>query len=92
MITATGQINGTEIEVLITDNRNYLFDGKEDTRLEGAFKEELAAGHHMGVFFPEKNSILNYINVLENYFFDYNTPSRTDEKVPEMESMKGVVY
>lgn len=72
--------------------RNLLFNGQENLAFEDEFKEELSAEHHMGVYFPQKDSVLNYINVLENYFFDYNATATTNEDVPEMEYEQGVVY
>lgn len=92
MITATGKKNGKEIEVVITDKRNILFNDKENAEYELEFEEELDKRYHRGMFFPEKNSTLNYINVLEDHFFDFPVFANTDEEVEEMENVDGRVY
>lgn len=92
MITAVGERNGKEMEVLVTNNRSFFFDDKENIELERELKDELNMRHSMGCFFPERDSVLNYINVLQNYFFDYNALVRTDEEVEELEHEDGRVY
>lgn len=92
MISATGKINGKEIEVVITDKRNILFNDKEDLILEDDFKQGLDSGYHRGMYYPERDSVLNYINVLENHFFDLPVVAKTDEEVEEMPFEEGVVY
>lgn len=92
MITATGKRDGKELEIVITNKRNILFNDREDIYLESIFEELLDERHHRGMYYPERDSVLNYINVLEEHFFDRPVTATTDEEVEEMEYEKGVVY
>lgn len=92
MITATGIKNGKELEVVVTGKRNLLFDGEANQPYEDEFMEEVNKTHHVGMYYPPKDSVLNYLNVLENHFFDYNVAAKTNEAVEEIPYEEGVVY
>ena len=92
MIKANGRKNGKSMTVTY-DNGAWKFNGKTDIVLQTEIEVHIEMRHPVGgTFYPEKDDILNYINVLRSYFFDRWGEVETDENVPTMESEKGVAY
>lgn len=57
----------------------FFFNNREDEFLETEFRNILKLRHSIaGTFFPEENSMMNVLNVIQYYFFD-STPEITIE-------------
>lgn len=90
---AVGKKDGRKLTVEYVDGK-FLFDGLENILYESEMKFELGRQHPFGgTYFPEKDSDLNIINVIGNYFFDFNTQvDFEDAEIEEMESEAGRIY
>lgn len=92
-ITATGKKDG-KIVKLVYEDGEFTFNGRHKTIYEQEIEWHRKAGHPVGeAYFPPKDSLLNLINVIENYFFDRNTVAEvTGVDIEPMESIEGRVY
>lgn len=90
---AVGKKDGKNLKVEYNDGK-FLFDGLENILYESEMKFELGRRHPFGgTYFPDKDSDLNIINVIENYFFDFNTHvDFEDADIDEIESEAGRIY
>lgn len=92
-ITATGQKDGKTVKLIYEDGE-FTFNGGHRTIYEQEIQFECRAGHPVGgTYFPPKNSPLNLLNVIENYFFDRNAVAEiTGVDIEPMECEEGRVY
>lgn len=96
MIHATGMKNGEMLEVYFSRIKNtetYTFNHRYNVTLEAEIKDELRKRHPFaGTYYPEENSELNVLNVLQHYFFDSRPEIETQGDFEEMPSEPGVIY
>ena len=93
MIKATGIRGGKPLEVVYTNEHGVLFNGEYDELLLFGLDFELSMCHAVGgTYFPKRDSTLNILNTLQNYYFDYNADVWTDEEIEEIPSVKEVIY
>lgn len=92
-ITATGQKDGKTVKLVYEDGE-FTFNGGFNALYEQEIEWHRRAGHPVGgTYFPPKDSPLNLLNVIENYFFDRNTVAEiTGAEIEPMESEEGRVY
>lgn len=87
-ITANGTFHGVMTEVTCTDGEDGLvidFDDQENGQMESIFRRELGKGHAMGgSFHPERESMLNALNVIRHYFFDDEPEIQIDGDIGEI--------
>lgn len=95
-IKASGKINGYVYEVECQDIEDELqidFDGEEDDYFEQKFREELNKRHAVGgTYYPPQESMINALNVLQNYFFDGEPTITVEGDIGEIPGEKDVVY
>ena len=92
MIKAEGTKNGRQLRVEYVDG-TYLFNGKVDFLYETEIEYELSKRHTVGgTYYPNRNDVLNVLNVIENWFFDRNVEAEViGEEIPEIPN-EGKVY
>lgn len=89
-ITATGKKDGKTVKLVYEDGE-FTFNGGYNNIYEHEIEWHRRAGHPVGeAYFPPKDSPLNLINVIENYFFDRNTLAEVaGVDIEPMESEEG---
>jgi hypothetical protein len=92
-ITATGKKNGKTVKLVYEDGE-FTFNGEHNILYEMEIESHKQAGHPVGgTYYPQKDSPLNLINVIESYFFDRNAVVQVQgADIEEIPYEEGVVY
>lgn len=92
MIIAEGTKNGKRVKIKYGEGI-FFFNGKVNYFYQEKINYELSKRHPIGgTYYPEKESILNVLNVIENWFFDRPVNAEViDEDIQEIPS-EGKVY
>lgn len=95
-IKAKGKKNGVQMTVVfirVSGEDTYIFNHRLNMGLEDDIKAELKLRHPFGgTYYPEEQSELNVLNVLENYFFDERPEIETDGEFETIPGEDGVIY
>ena len=96
IIKAKGIRNGKPLAVTflrVSGEDTYIFNHHLDESIESEIKTELKLRHPFGgTYYPEEQSELNILNVLENYFFDERPEIETDGEFETIPGEDGVIY
>lgn len=92
-LKATGKKDG-KVVTLEYNGTEFTFNGERNELYRLELEWHINAGHYVGgTYYPPKNSDLNILNVVENYFFDRNAVAEvTGADIEPMESVDGRIY
>lgn len=90
-VTATGMINGNEIEVdaELKKDRWILSEPFLQHRFDMLLDKDLPIG---GTYYPEKGSLLAAHNILENHFFDKLIRIEPEGELEKIPFEENVIY
>lgn len=95
-ITAKGTHAGFPVTVVCESNGNELFltfNDETNDLFETFFRSSLDERHVMaGSFVPDSNSMLNALNVCENYFFDDSPTVTVEGNIGQLPFEENTVY
>lgn len=81
-IECTGKYLGVGLSICCVKDEEdlfFFFNNSEDEILETEFRKRLKERHPVaGTYYPEENSMMNVLNVIQYHFFD-STPEVTIE-------------
>ena len=97
MIKAEGKFQGNDLSVICLKEDEelfFLFNESMDKGHESIFRGILKERHPIaGTFFPEEESMLNVLNVLQYYFFDSKPSSvEVEGDIGEIPYEPNVIY
>lgn len=96
-IKAVGMHTGDTVEVIcidVDDELHFFFNRGRDPALESIIRKILKERHSIaGTFFPEEESMLNVLNVIQYHFFD-DAPFSVEVEgdIGELPHEDGMIY
>ena len=97
MIKAEGKFHGNDLSVICMKEDEelfFLFNKSVDKGHESVFRNIMKERHPIaGTFFPEEESMLNVLNVIQFHFFDEKPYSvEVKDDIGEIPFEKDVIY